>query len=59
MINTIYNTTFSLIRYLILSQILSRNPLSNNTECLNSPPQTLINPSILSSLIHNSFEVLH
>ena len=46
---------FSIIRYLIFSQILSKNPLSNNTKCLKSRPKTLINQSILSRLIHNGF----
>ena len=40
MTNTISNTTFLLKRYLILSQILSNNPWSNNTKYLNwSSPQ--------------------
>ena len=47
---------FSYIKYLILSQILSNNPLSNNTKCVNSTPRTLINPSILSNLTCNGFE---
>ena len=42
---------FSLIRYLISSQILSNNLLANNTKCLNSSQQNLINRSILWSLI--------
>ena len=53
---------FSLVRCLILSQTSSNNPWSNNTKCLNSPPQTLINPSILSYVICNGFspvEVLY
>ena len=55
MINTIPIPLFSLTRYLILSQILSNSPGSNNIKCVNSPQLTLINPSILSNLIHNCF----
>ena len=45
----------SLVRYLILSQVLS-NTWSNNNKCLNLTPWTLINPSISSNLINNGFE---
>ena len=46
---------FSLIRYIILSQILLNNPLLHNTK-LQLPSQTLMNPSILTNLIPNGFE---
>ena len=45
---------FSLVRYLILTQILPNHPLSNYTKHLN-PLWVLINPSILSNLIGNGF----
>ena len=53
---------FLLIRYLILSQILSSNPWPNNTKCLNLSSRVLMNSSILSNLIRNGFgpvEVLY
>ena len=55
MINTICDTAFFTYKIFKLIIILSNNPLSNNTKCLNSLPQTLINPSILSNLIRNGF----
>ena len=51
---------FSLIRCLILSQILSNK--TKDTKYLNSLPKTLINPSILLKLILHGFgpvEVLY
>ena len=55
MINTICDTTFLFIRYLILSQILLSNPYSNNIKCLIFPSRDIINPSIWSKLIDNGF----
>ena len=55
MINTICNTTFLFITYLILLQILSGNPKSNNTKCLILPTRYIKNPSILANQIRNDF----
>ena len=52
MINTICNTTFLFMRYLILSL---NNPKSNNIKCLALPSGDIINPSIFSNLIRNGF----
>ena len=35
--------------------MFSNSPKTNNTKCQNSPPRTVINPSILWNLIRNGF----